>query len=133
MDIFEKASRQGLRFTSSRGELTTEHLWQMPLKSRGEFDLDSLAKSVAQALRDNSIESFVDTETFPGKEELELKLDILKHIIEVKKEAILLIETRQKKAAQRAKILEILASKEDSALSSLSREDLLKKLEELDG
>lgn len=31
MDIFEYATRKPLRFSSSKGELTTEQLWKLPL------------------------------------------------------------------------------------------------------
>ena len=33
MNMFEQAARQGFRFNSTRGLLTTEQLWTLPLTS----------------------------------------------------------------------------------------------------
>lgn len=39
MNMFEFATRSKLRFTSARGELTAEQLWDVPLRSRDDFSL----------------------------------------------------------------------------------------------
>lgn len=85
MNIFEQASRKGLRFTTIRGVQSTDDLWHMPLQSQDGFDLDNLAKKLKAELNAVTIdESFVVTTENPIKVELTLKLEIIKHIIDVK-------------------------------------------------
>ena len=133
MNIFEQATRQALRFSSNRGELSTEQLWDLPLTKRDGFDLDTIAKTVNAQLKTLSEESFVTKSQNPAKDSLELKLEILKHIIAVKlKEA----EDRRnaaERATERQKLLDILAEKQDGALKELSVEDIQKRLAELQG
>jgi transcriptional accessory protein Tex/SPT6 len=133
MNIFEQATRQALRFSSNRGELSTEQLWDLPLTKRDGFDLDTIAKTVNAQLKTLSEESFVTKSQNPAKDSLELKLEILKHIIAVKlKEA----EDRRnaaERATERQKLLDILAEKQAGALKELSVEDIQKRLAELQG
>ena len=132
-NIFEQATRQALRFPSVRGELNTEQLWDLSLTKRDGFDLDTIAKTVNAQLKTLSEESFVTKSPNPAKDSLELKLEILKHIIAVKlKEA----EDRRnaaERAAERQKLLDILAEKQAGALKELSVEDIQKRLAELQG
>ena len=83
--MFEKASRMKLRFSSSKGELTVEQLWDLPLQSKTGFDLDTLARAINRELRTLEDDSFVDTpRSNPRKIQLELSLEIVKRIIDVK-------------------------------------------------
>ncbi len=43
--MFEYATRHKLRFTSSKGELTVEQLWDAPLLSGDGFNLNNIAKA----------------------------------------------------------------------------------------
>ena len=133
MNIFEQATRQALRYPSNRGDLSTEQLWDLSLTKRDGFDLDTIAKTVNAQLKTLSEESFVTKSPNPAKDSLELKLEILKYIIAVKlKEA----EDRRNaadRAAERQKLYDILAEKQDSALKELSVEDIQKRLAELQG
>lgn len=131
MNIFEQATRQALRYPSNRGDLSTEQLWDLSLTKRDGFDLDTIAKTVNAQLKTLSEESFVVKSANPAKDSLELKLEILKHIIAVKlKEA----EDRRnaaERATERQKLLDILAEKQDGALKELSVEEIQKRLAEL--
>lgn len=133
MNIFEQASRQALRFSSNRGELNTEQLWDLPLTSRNGFDLDSVAKEVNQRLKSVTEESFVVKTTNPEKDSLELKLEVLKHIIAAKQAEADARRNAAERAAERQKLYDILAEKQDSALKDLSVEDIQKRLAELQG
>lgn len=133
MNIFEQATRQALRFSSNRGELSTEQLWDLPLTSRQGFDLDSVAKEVNQRLKSVTEESFVTKSQNPAKDSLELKLEILKHIIAVKLKEDEDRRNAAERATERQKLLDILAEKQDSALKELSVEDIQKRLAELQG
>ena len=132
MNIFEIASKQKLRFSSIRGELTTEQLWDLPLQTRsGGFDLDTIAKDVNRSLKGVTDESFVSTKESPAKAKFELQLEILKYIIAVKMKAESDARDRAAKIAQKEKLLNILAEKEDDALKSLSSEELVKRIAQL--
>lgn len=88
--MFEKATKIKLRFDSNLGRLSVEDLWDLPLqttKSNGT-SLDSIARDVYKQIKESDTISFVD-DTKNTNEELNLKLEILKHIITVKKEEIL--------------------------------------------
>jgi hypothetical protein len=132
--MFEKASRCALRFATERGQLSVEQLWQLPLtdKTGGKFSLDALAKEINKELRDAEEESFVE-EKSSRSGGLELKLEILKHIIAVRKDEAKEKERRIAAAQQLRKIDEILESKEDDALRNKSPEELRKIREELAG
>lgn len=124
MNIFELASKQALRFPSVRGELTTEQLWGMHLQSKSGFDLDSVAKTVNASLKSVTEESFVATTTNPAKTTLELKMEILKHVIAAKLVENEEARTRAANAVKKEKLLAILGDKQDEALKSLSPEEL---------
>jgi len=78
MSIFEKASKAKLRFSTSRGQLSTEDLWDLSLES-----LDSIAVAIDKALETAGKKSFIGKRDTTNTT-LELQLEILKHIIEVK-------------------------------------------------
>jgi hypothetical protein len=129
-NIFEQATRASLRFKTDRGELTTEQVWDLMLTS-----LDSLARGVNKELKDVSEESFIPKAKSAAQTKhqklLELRLEILKHIIAVKIEEADAKEAAAVKAAKRTKILEALAEKDDDALKGKTREELLKEYDEL--
>lgn len=125
MDIFEQASRNRLRFTTSKGELSVEDLWSLPLRrsASGAPNLDDLAKSVNKQVRESSEESFV-SETPAANEKAVLALEIIKRVISVKLEQ----EKERKNAAARKEQKELIAS----IIAEKSHEELKGKgLEEL--
>lgn len=137
MDIFEQASRQKLRFPSTKGELTTEQLWDLPLLVTGNargtgFDLDTIARGINADLKAITEDSFVVTRPDPRKAVLTLKLDILKHVIAAKIDENEARKASAEKAEKRRKLLDALAAKEDAELGSKSKEDILKELAALD-
>ncbi len=130
MNIFEYAVRNKLRFQSTRGALTVEQLWDLPLTSKDTFNLDTVAKEINRFLKEQKEESFVQVKS-DNETEAEIMLEIVKHIIAVKlNEANAAVE-REQKRRERQRILEILAHKEDTELSNMSKEELVAKLEQL--
>lgn len=131
MNMFERASRVKLRFLSAKGALTVENLWDLPLQSTTGMDLDTLAKATNATLKSASEESFVTISSNPLKEESELKLDILKHIL-ISKQAE---QADRVNAAQRAerkrKLLNILADKEDDSLKQMTPEQIREAINNL--
>lgn len=130
MDIFEKASRTKIRFPSTRGDLTVEQLWDLPLQSKTQFDLDTIAKSINREVKATSEESFV-SEASATSAKLTLSLDIVKYIISVKLKENQDNLNRASKIAERDKLLNILADKQDSALKELTPDQIQKRLTEL--
>jgi hypothetical protein len=135
-DLFVQASREAFRYPSSRGELSTEQLWQLPLLGKGAnsgFDLDSVARALHTTVREHTEASFVDTRPNQRRLEAETKLEVVKHIISVKQEERRAAEARVERADKRRVILDALAARETEELNRASREELLAKLAELDG
>jgi len=132
MNLFEIATRKAIRFPSIKGELSTEQLWQLPLTSKVGVDLDTLAKGINKELKSTEEESFVATNSNPRRNDLQVKLDILKHIIGVKQEEIAAATKRQANAVERQKLQELLARKNDQALEALTPEQIAAKLAALD-
>lgn len=135
-DLFIQASRKAFRYPSNRGELTTEQLWSLPLLGKNGnqgFDLDSVARALYNTVKDLSEGSFVETRANPRQAEAETKLEVVKFVIATKQAEAKAAEQRVERAAQRAKILDALAARENDELSKASREELLAKLAEIDG
>ena len=119
---FKEASRLKLRFSTPIGLLSTEDLWDLPLESKTKVNLDSIAILLNREIKDTKEESFISKSKVNPV--TELKLEIVKAIIEIK-----LKETSDKlqakiKAEQRNKIDAIISKKEDESLESLSLEEL---------
>lgn len=124
MNMFEMASRAKLRFPTTRGDVASESLWDMPLTSKQGFDLDSVAKAVNAELKQQAEESFVQTSTNPRKAQLELQLEIVKYVIAEKQAENTARLTASANREKREKLMEILAKKQDQALESLTSEEL---------
>jgi hypothetical protein len=126
MNIFERASLAKLRFESEIGALTTENLWDLPLtgKRTAQVDLDKLARGVNRELKEIEDGSFVNTAPDPRKTELELKLDILKHVIAAKIAQREAAEKAASLAERKRKLLAVLASKEEQELVGKSKEEI---------
>ena len=131
MNIFEQASRLKLRFPSVRGELTTEQLWDMPLTSKNDFNLDRVARTVNSELKAMDEESFVDTSSNPAKRLAELKLEIVKVVIADRQDANARSLQAASRAEERQRLLAALAKKDDQALNEMSADDIKKRLNEL--
>lgn len=131
-NIFEFAARQKLRFTSSRGALSVENLWDVPLRSTDGFDLNAIAKTANKALKDASEESFVETKRTPAHACLELTLEIVKHVIETKLGDEVTAEKRAKNRALKQELMAILADKQAGKLAELPERELQKRIAALD-
>lgn len=125
-NIFETASRLSLRFPSTKGLLSVEDLWSLPLQSgTGKPNLDDIAKGLYLAIKESGdIISFVTPESGPKNGTNELALEVVKRIIEVRvaeRDAEML---RKKRSEEKQKILALIADKQDEALKGKSLEEL---------
>jgi len=130
-NIFEYATRSKFRFQSVKGELTIEQLWDVPLRSRDDFNLDVVAKAASKAVQEKG-ESFVETTKTPEHLRRETALEIVKHVINKK----LAEEQFAKKLAdnriEKERLLAILAEKQAGKLSELSEKELQRRIAALD-
>lgn len=131
-NIFEYATRNKLRFPSVRGELTLEQLWDVPLRSRDDFNLNTVAKTVSKAWKDLSEESFVETTKTPEHTRRETALEVVKYLIETKLADETAAKKRAENKAEKEKLLAILAEKQDGKLSALSERELQRRIAGLD-
>jgi hypothetical protein len=121
-----------MRFPSARGLITTEDLFGMPLTATNGFSLDAVAKSVNSALKSLGEESFVNRGDTAQQNGLNEMLNVVKLVIDFRQEQNAVALAKREKRARRAKLLEALENRENTELASMSKEDILKQLEELD-
>lgn len=134
MSIFEKASRFKLTFPSAQGDLTVDQLWDLPLESTKRVSLDGLAMDTQRELEAINLKSFIPKNQGrnPAVATLTLRLDILKHIITTLCSEK---EDRKERAArteERARLVSILASKQEQELHGLDSAELQKRIASLD-
>lgn len=129
--MFEKAARLKLRFNSSKGQLSIEELWDLPLTSQtGKANLDDIARDLHSQLKNDSEVSFVhkDRKSDPAAQ---LAFDIVKHVIEVRlaeNEQALAAKTNAEKKQQ---LMALITQKENAQLQDMPLEDLKKMVEAL--
>ncbi len=131
-NLFLQATREKFRFESSKGDLSVEQLWDLPLTSRTGFDLDTVAKAVNADLKASNEESFVNANNNPAVSRLQTKLEVVKAIIEVKLAQAEATKKRAEKVAERQRLMEVLHSKKDQELQGLSVEEIERRLSQLE-
>ena len=123
-NIFEYAATNKVRFPF-KGLISVEDLWDLSLTN-----LDSIYKTLNKQVKQSEEESLLSTKTSVDTE-LEVQIAIVKHIVSVKMEEQEAKEKAAIKAAQKQKIMAIIATKEDEALLNSSVDDLRKMLDDL--
>nr|DAV74992.1 MAG TPA: hypothetical protein [Caudoviricetes sp.] len=122
-NMFEIATRNKFRFPF-KGVISTEDLWDLSVES-----LDNVFKTLNSEMKKTKEESLLSTKS-KDDEVLELKIEIVKHIVAVKQEEK---EARERKFLDRErnqKIMSIIAAKQDEQLHNMSIEELQKLLVE---
>ena len=122
-NIFEEASRLKIRF-SYKGVISTEDLWDLSLEQ-----LDGLYKLLMKEAKQSDEAGLI----VPAKvdSELDIKIELVKHVFNVKKAEVEKRESDALKAAKKQHILEILAKKREDALQDMSEEELLAMLNDI--
>lgn len=126
INLFETASRQKLRFTTAKGLLPTEDLWDLPLLTT----LNELAKSLSKQVKEAGEESFIEGKS-SANEKLETMFEIVKHIIKVKLAERETLKVAKENATKKAQILELIHQKKNESLASMPVEELEKMLADL--
>jgi len=121
--MFEKASRLKLRFNTSKGLLSVEDLWDLPLTSNtGKANLDDVARDLHRKLKDDNAMSFVDDKS--ADKESELAFEIVKHVIKIRLEERDAQTVARANSEKKQQILALIASKENEQLAGQSLDDL---------
>jgi hypothetical protein len=123
-DIFEYAVRNKIRY-QFKGQITVEDLWDLSLEN-----LDSIYKALNKQVKLSEEESLLSTKSDVDNE-LDIKIKIIKRIVAVKLAEREAAKKDAEIAAQKQKIMSIIASKKDEALQSNSIEELEKMLANL--
>lgn len=128
-NMFEQTSRLKLRFESSKGLLSVEDLWDLPLTSPSgnRANLDSIAIALHKETREAA-----DTVSFVSPPEssrseadlVSLKFEIVKHVIRVRVQERDELKALSERREKKQRILELIAKKKDNALEEKSVEEL---------
>lgn len=118
LNVFEYATRNKMRFPY-KGTITVEDLWDLSVT-----ELDKIYKTLnAQVKAYEQEESLLKTKSVEDMN-VYYQIDIIKHIVEVKVQEQETREMAAEKAAQRQKIMAIIAKKQDESLENASIDDL---------
>lgn len=124
-NIFEFAARNALRFNTAKGLVTVEDLYHLTLDQ-----LNETGKGIIAQIKANDEGSLLSVKTSVD-EKLEVGLELIKHVIAYKQEIVQARADAKEKATKRAKILEVLARKQDASLEGKSEAELLAELDAL--
>lgn len=124
MDIFKQASKERLRFQTSRGELTTEQLWDLNVN-----ELDALAVSLEEQHEQSGKKSFL-TKRSAKDRTTKLRFDVVIEILSTKVEDDKINSEKLDKKARNQKIMDLIAKKKDEDMEGKSLEELTALLEE---
>lgn len=130
--MFDIASRKKFRFQTTKGEASVEDLWDLPLTSTtGSPNLDDIALVLHKKLSTNDSTSFVNAAKTTDAT-LQLKFDIVKHVIDVKVAERDAANLRRENKEKKDKILALIEQKKTEMLVGSSLEDLMKMANEIE-
>jgi hypothetical protein len=130
--MFEQAARQKLRFDTSKGLLSVEDLWDLPLTSARGANLNDIAKGLNRDLKNTDEEDFVNKPAGgTANAVLKLKFDIVKHVIDVRLAENAAERQLAEKREKKVRLLELIAQKQDEQLAGKTVEELQAMVESL--
>lgn len=124
--LFEKATKKGLRFSVNKGTLCTEDLWKCSLPT-----LNEIAKGINKQLKESEEEDFIGTKS-KANSDLQLSMDVVKRVIQVRLEEKAAKEKRVANAARLAELKQLASEKAGDALKSKSLDDINAMIAELE-
>ena len=124
MEKFERAARKKLRF-DYKGQCSVEDLWDLSVE-----ELDGIYQELAVEQEESAGKSLLKKASATNAT-LNLQVDIVKHIVEVKLAEDDAKKTRAANKMRKDKIAEILAKKQDQKLLDMDEDALKAEMEAL--
>ena len=126
LNEFELATKQKLRFSTTKGLIGVEDLWDLDLEQ-----LDAIYGKLKKEEKENETDSLLDRDE-KKNEKLELSLKIVEKVFVYKKEEKNKRLAEAEKAKRRQELLEALDKKRNESLNEKSEEEILAELDQLD-
>ena len=124
-NLFEMATRNKFRFSSTKGELSVEDLWDL-----SEKDLDVVYKNLKEQEIKSSEESLLDDVNVDPK--LTAAIGIVKYIFTTKRNEKIAEKERIDKKLKQKKYIDALSRKQDEAIENMSEAELQAMIDSLD-
>lgn len=125
MNIVLSALKQNVRYSTSKGMLNTEQLFDISMA-----DLARAIKDSHKILGESSLGdelSFLGSTTVSAANQTEqLRFEIMKEVYQLRKAELDLVKQAKEIKEHNAKIDALIAQKQDESLTSMSIEDLIK-------
>lgn len=124
-NLFEMATRNKMRFPSTKGELSVEDLWDLSDK-----DLDVVYKNLKDQEVKSSEESLLDDANVDPK--LTVAIGIVRYIFTTKRNEKLAEKERINKKLTQKKYIDALSKKENEAIERMSEAELRAMIDSLE-
>lgn len=122
LHIFDKANRRKLRFSTAKGLINSEALWDLPTESRSRDSLKAMEQAVydeIQATRGHQLRA----KSTDKNSDQELRLEILTFIIDTKEASAAAATKKASDASLLKELLEIKANSDKQKLLDMSEEE----------
>lgn len=129
MSNYKKASKLKLRFATPKGSLSVEQLWDLSQENL-EKSIRAVNEDISEADADDL--DFLSSDNNGVDEETQLRFDILKDVYITRKEEAKKAREKAKAKAQKQRLVEIKAMKEEENLKDLSVEELEERIQEIE-
>ena len=127
--MYKLALKENYLFKTSRGMISTEDLFDLPLSGNNGMNLDKIGKGIIADIKEDGEESLVTANVVNPTNAN--KLAIVKDIIADKLAAKAAKETAKANSEKKQKLLAILARKQDASLEAKTEAEILSELEAL--
>lgn len=124
-NLFEMATRNKMRFPSTKGELSVEDLWDLSDK-----DLDVVYKKLKDQETKSSEESLLDDANVDPK--LTAAIGIVRYIFTTKRNEKIAEKERVNKKLTQQKYINALSKKQDEAIEKMSEAELRAMIDSLE-
>jgi hypothetical protein len=128
MSLYEVAARNKFRFSSTKGLITTEDLFDLPLESKTAYDLNTVAQTINKSLKEIGEENFVSSKTNPKATELQQKLDLVKLVIAGKLAEQEIARQKAANRAERERLQDLLEQKQTQNALAMTAEEIQAKI-----
>ena len=125
-NMWLEALQKRLRF-EFKGLISTEDLFDLDMSS-----LDIIYQKLSKELREISGDSLLDNERADEIAWVQLKLDVVKHVFDIKKAEAEALRQKIANAEEKQRIMHIINEKENAELANLSIDELKAKLNDLE-